>query len=204
MPPAASAAPKARIESGGSIKSEEGELPKAKTITPIIFDLHQKEQRQEAGRAAADRPVAIRMRNVDDTTSVRYFVARCNYYDMFVKSKWEGVWKAPSYIVNPIEAALESCDQAWLVFSVHGSQYYQGLAQVDRTRPIEHPSGRMKLAKLPIKWIIVSDVPYGAFPSIPGILSEGGGLKETFEIPSHLGKELLPIFQKFKAMDSTL
>jgi hypothetical protein len=140
---------------------------KTAKITPIVFDLEESKGPKRAvktpqPRAEEPKPEPKQQQQhpqqqiqQKQPEAIRYFVARCNYYDMFVKSKWEGSWKTPSYIVNPIEEALGSCDQAWLLFSVHGSQYYQGIAQVDRSRPIEHPSGRMKLAKLPIKWIIM-------------------------------------------------
>jgi hypothetical protein len=64
----------------------------------------------------------------------------------------------------------------------------------------------MEALLLPILILFCSaDVPYGALPNIPGMMSaDGGGLRETFELPAHFGRDLLPIFQKFRAMDATL
>jgi hypothetical protein len=58
--------------------------------------------------------------------SNRFFVARCNYYDMFVKTKRSNLWRAPEYVVDRIRKAAMTADKVLLFFSVHETNYFQG------------------------------------------------------------------------------
>lgn len=171
--------------SGGKRRfSEEGEVSGSasrpditKKFSPIVFDLKAPER-------------------------LRFFTARCNYYDMFAKSKKDSVWRAPQYVVKRISQVLQEDSECrvLLVFTVHGSQYWQGIAEVDRKRRIEFD---VKLARVPLEWICLGDVSYMASPRIPDLFVEENAVKESFEIPEELGKEFFGLFDRFIADDPT-
>lgn len=58
----------------------------------------------------------------------RFFVARCNYYDIFVKTKRSKIWRAPEYVVDRIRKASSTTDNILLFFTVHQTSYFQGLS----------------------------------------------------------------------------
>jgi hypothetical protein len=71
----------------------------------------------------------------------RFFVARCNYYDIFVKAKRAHMWKAPEYVVDRIRKAAASADKVLLLFSVHETKYFQGLSIVISFNPVSTGNG---------------------------------------------------------------
>lgn len=166
--------------------------------------------RPVAAPAAAEEGVVVSVRSprldlaaVEDQR-LRYFVARCNYYDQFSKCKRDGVWRAPLYIAKPIQQALDDGDRAVLLFSVHGSQYFQGAALVDAGRAIEYPNFEDKLARIPLSWLVIGDLPYTSAPHVEGMISEKAqGLTERFEVPPAQGREFLAAFEKFHRLDRT-
>lgn len=60
------------------------------------------------------------------TDKIRAFVARCNYYDILVRSKRTNTWRAPEYVVDRIRKANAFGDHVFLYFSVHLTKYFQG------------------------------------------------------------------------------
>jgi len=141
--------------------------------------------------------------NFTPLDNTRYFVARCNSYHFLAMARRETFWRAPHYIVNRIERALQDGVRICLAFSLHGSLYWQGLAQLDTSRSILHPphtdtSPADKLIRVPLIWLHQSDVPFASAPHIPGLKSpeDPHGIKESFEIPSDLGRQLEAAFER--------
>jgi hypothetical protein len=56
----------------------------------------------------------------------RFFLARCNFYDIFVKTKRTSVWRAPEYVVDRMRQAAVTADNLILLFTVHNTGYFQG------------------------------------------------------------------------------
>lgn len=199
------------LQEEGEIRSREGEKAPPK-FTPIVFDIG-----SEQAQPPQAQPQAPKLLSSSLGPATKYFIARCNYYDMFVKSKRDRIWRAPSYIIKRVEEALPKCERVWLLFSVHGSQYFQGIAEVSRAKPIEYPNATNdRLARAPLEWVIMydglavpaglpdfccsADVPYGALPHVPGLVNENG-LRESFEVPEEHGKQFLAVFEKCRSLD---
>lgn len=153
----------------------------------------------------------------------RYFIARCNYYDMFAKTRREAIWRAPEYIVERIRRAVGTCDRIVLFFSVHGTQYFQGMAQVDLSKGISHnfinsnnndiggpiPSSSSatldRLMRVPLKWICFADVPYYAIaPHVSGLIDRQGDLRESFEVFTEPAEKVLAQFERYKLPNDLL
>ncbi|PJF16852.1 hypothetical protein PSACC_03346 [Paramicrosporidium saccamoebae] len=116
----------------------------------------------------------------------RFFIARCNYYDIFVKAKRSALWKAPEYVVDRIRKAAASADKVLLFFSVHETKYFQ-----------EYPNATERLARVPLTWLYIVDVPFYQVHQINGLFDHQGDVKESFEVnPDHSGK-ILVLFEKF-------
>lgn len=57
----------------------------------------------------------------------RSFVARCDYYDIFAKAKRSNIYRTPEYIAKRLRATLEGVDNVILFFTVHKTDYFQGI-----------------------------------------------------------------------------
>jgi hypothetical protein len=68
---------------------------------------------------------------------------------------------------------------------------------VDSNRPIEYPNASERLARVPLTWLYIVDVPFYQVHHINGLFDRQGDVKESFEInPDHSGKMLI-LFEKF-------
>lgn len=126
----------------------------------------------------------------------RYFVARCNYYDIFAKAKRSLLWRAPEYIVSRIKRANSVADTVLLFFSVHQTAYFQGVAKIDNQRAIERPSGSERLWRVPLTWVHITDVPFYVLPRVPGLIDQDDAVKESFEIPPDHAEKILKLFDR--------
>lgn len=128
---------------------------------------------------------------------VRFFTARCNYYDIFVRSRKYGQWKVPLYVASPLrKAASEDNARIMILFHVTGTQYWQGLAELDRSRPIFFAPEK-SFARVPLNWLCVADVPFTECPSVPGLLDpHDNEIPESFEMPNVYGCQFFALFAK--------
>lgn len=126
----------------------------------------------------------------------RYFVARCNYYDIFAKAKRSLLWRAPEYIVSRIKRANAVAENVLLFFSVHQTAYFQGVAKIDNQRSIERPSGSERLWRVPLTWVHITDVPFYVLPRVPGLIDQDDAVKESFEIPGEHAEKILRLFER--------
>ena len=91
-----------------------------------------------------------------------------------------------------------------LLFSVHGSQYFQGIAEIDRSRGGVELSGREgQLSRIHLRWLIIADVGFNVLPNLPGLIQQDQSVKESFMIPSDQGRALLPLFERAFQQDFT-
>lgn len=109
----------------GRGRDEEGEVSSSKAVR---FKPHRKDLR-------VCSPFSIDLNEEDGPARlfdaigdgrIRAFIARCNYYDILVRSKRTNVWRAPEYVVDRIRKANNSGDCVFLYFSVHLTKYFQG------------------------------------------------------------------------------
>lgn len=105
------------------------------------------------------------------SSSRRFIVLKCLYYDIMAKAKYDCCWPTRRSTAERIADLQDAGYLIHLLFSLDNSQHFQGVGTLAATVNLESgPDPRYSL--LHIKWICIADLPYGvinkAHPSIFG------------------------------------